>query len=1102
MKSLTSTAKTHCASRYNEPVLLLEIDWSESETGRYADRDVSVEGVSYSGVVKQVGPIASTFAGLASEFGPVGVTLFPEDALREKLATASHEGKAARIMLFFEGTTASDVIGLFSGHLDRLTLAGPDSIELRLAGFFSRYDRALPGDVVSFGDFPKADAEDVGKSMPVVYGDVPGLPTLKVKTGRTTYLNGSILANDTTIEVDDATGFPASGALLIEEEEVTYTGISDDVFTGCTRGANGTQAVDHLNRGEVIEYMAEHIYLVAGYACKAVDNVRVSGAPVEQGACTVNLNNTGLVQGRSLATLTFVNRPKVRRYSRASRFLEMQFDETAAGNEAVNPSYCYDTTLEGFATLVSKISGSAGNDTLRIRQTTDVSGYGSKYGEILKAFLMVEHFESKTLDDDYLSGYIAGQSYNLAKPSDEDTAGGGGDVDIDHGHVHSITGEHTHTMTVKKEPVFTNNVVQTGGTTGSWSELDDIAGSNLNKSGFTTQVNTDRSLQCTVAATTAKGSVQKIQFCCRRGESNMAGSFYLRFYLNGALEKTYLVSGASTPQTWKSGWETISGLDWGDLEASNTYILITPASGNSQNIRLFGAWYELEYLEQPANYEGSGVKDSGDVNSHNAANANVINEAPISSTSVVEGIDITNLVARDWSWFNKREVRVNYNVVGSDDGVTGYLLHVWFEIEFAPFEEIVSDQVTCDVRGIETIGDATGDLIENPVDVIEHIITNRLGLDKDTYIDSTSFAAARQSLETAAARFAFALLSDTGAAGLLRSLAEQARCRLKFDGGKFRVLYRPDSFGPPAREIVSSDLLLGSPSIRHMGLSGVANNIIGYHSRDYRKRGAAPDQYSDFVFSEDNQSKAAYGTRERVMELFALRDASYAQDLLDFIVARHAEPVRRYVWRSFLSHIDLERGDVVEVTDLDMDILKVKGEIVNCSLLAASEAKRDPDSIAFEAELESSAMYWSAQDGTYIRLVGNAFYFVLRRDLVARMTSDGVLYIKGFVVGDQTLPPASANPISYDSDREAIAFALSDNTRVMEVGGEGNVLLPIQEETDQSLPFSGEDNEINSGPNKVWFNIGGARAAIVSAAGLLRLPKYVVEDCGWELLNG
>jgi hypothetical protein len=531
--------------------------------------------------------------------------------------------------------------------------------------------------------------------------------------------------------------------------------------------------------------------------------------------------------------------------------------------------------------------------------------------------------------------------------------------------------------------------------------------------------------------------------------------------------------------------------------------MITPVAGNSENIRLFGVWYEFEYLEQPADYEGDGVKADDDVQLYDGTNITIINEEPVSSTSVVEGIDITDLVAQDWNWFNNREAWVDYNVTDSDDGVTGYILHVWFEIEFAPYEEIISDDVTCDVQGAETSGDGTGDIIENPADVIQQILTSFIGLDQSTYIDSVSFAAARQSLESAGARFAFALREKMSASKLIDLLAGQARSRFKFDGGKFRLIYRDDTLGQPVREMLPSGLALGSSRLHRPGLSRMFNKLIGYHSRDYRKGGAAEEQYSSIEVSEDSTSQSLYGLKEKKIELFALRDASYAGALADFLVARNAEPPRRYAWRSLLSDVDLERGDIVSIGDLDMDLVKVRAEIASASFVSVGESGADLDMISFEAELEAFDYYWSCSGGSYIRLADNAYYFVIRRELVARLSSDGIFYIKGFVVGDQTLPAASGNPLAYDSTRGAISFALSDNTRVMEIDDSGNILLPIQQETDQgSLPFAGSADEIDSDTSGLWFNIGSTRAAEVGAAGLLVLPKHIIENCNWDLLYG
>ncbi len=1102
MKSLTPTAESHCRSRYNEPVALLEIDWSGADTGRYAERALEVDGVMYDGIIIDIGEVSCSFDNPASERRPLSVTLFPDEALKGRLATGFAEGKPARLKLLFAGTSADDSIELFSGFVGAVKAAAPDTVELLLTGMFSKHDRMLPLDIVSIDDFPKAEAGDVGKPLPLVFGEVPGLPALKVKTGQSTRLRGSILSDDTTIEVDDTGGFPATGTLLIEEEQVTYTGADGNVFTGCVRGANGTEPAEHLNRRQVIEHLTEHIYLVAGHACASVHDIRVAGAPVEEGGCVIDRNNTTLAPGKTLATVTFVNRPRVRVFSKASRFLEMQFDETAAGNEALNPEHCYDVTIEGFATLVATISGSPENDTLRLRQTTDVTSYETKFGEILKVFLIVEHFASKKFADDYLSVHVAGQSYTLAKPGEEDTAGGGGEVDIDHAHTHSITGEHTHTMTVKKEALFTNHIIQVGGTTGGWSEVDDIAGGNLNKSGFTTTASTDRSLQCFVAATTSKGSVQKIQFCCRRGESNMAGSFYLRFYQNGDLKKTYVVTGTSYPATWKSGWETIGGLTWEDLDNSNTYILITPVAGNAEPIRLFGVWYELEYLEQPSAYEGTGVKDSADVNAYSAANAHVINEEPVRSSSVAEAIDITGLVANDWSWFNGREVWVNYNVVGSNDGVKCYLLHVFFEVEFAPFEDLISDDVTCAVRGVETNGDGTGALVENPADVIKHVLVNKLGFDENERLDADSFERARSSLEALGARFAFALTRQARASSLLERLALQARCRLSFDSGKHRLAFRPDAFGEPVRALTPDSLLEGGCRMEHSGLDDVRNRIIGYHTRDYGVGGPVSECYSAVTVAEDPESQAEYGAREWELELFALRDAAYASDLLNFLADRLGKPVRRYAWSSFLRDIDLERGDIVEISDLRFDLLKVKGEIARSVFRAGSGSRRRLDTLSFQAELEPFEFLWHSPPGTFIRQVGDSFLFVVEHELVARLNTDGNLFLKGFALTDQSLPGTAGETLAFDESRRSLAFGCEGGgQRLIELDGSGNLLAPSAIYTDQSLAFAGGDNEIESDSTKLWINADGERLLEADPSCVL-LRGSVFTDSDWNVLYG
>ena len=58
-------------------------------------------------------------------------------------------------------------------------------------------------------------------------------------------------AADTTITVDCTDDFPEQGRLKIENEEITYTGKTRTTFTGCTRGARGTNAADHADNDTV-----------------------------------------------------------------------------------------------------------------------------------------------------------------------------------------------------------------------------------------------------------------------------------------------------------------------------------------------------------------------------------------------------------------------------------------------------------------------------------------------------------------------------------------------------------------------------------------------------------------------------------------------------------------------------------------------------------------------------------------------------------------------------------------------------------------------------------------------------------------------------------
>jgi hypothetical protein len=63
-------------------------------------------------------------------------------------------------------------------------------------------------------------------------------------------IDADITAADTTISLESASGgelFPTAGYIIIGSEVITYTGVSTDDLTGCSRGVLGTTAAAHSN---------------------------------------------------------------------------------------------------------------------------------------------------------------------------------------------------------------------------------------------------------------------------------------------------------------------------------------------------------------------------------------------------------------------------------------------------------------------------------------------------------------------------------------------------------------------------------------------------------------------------------------------------------------------------------------------------------------------------------------------------------------------------------------------------------------------------------------------------------------------------------------
>jgi hypothetical protein len=59
------------------------------------------------------------------------------------------------------------------------------------------------------------------------------------------YLDVDINASVNTISLIDASSYPRAGTIVIDSEQITYTGVTNNTLTGCIRGVNGTTAASH-----------------------------------------------------------------------------------------------------------------------------------------------------------------------------------------------------------------------------------------------------------------------------------------------------------------------------------------------------------------------------------------------------------------------------------------------------------------------------------------------------------------------------------------------------------------------------------------------------------------------------------------------------------------------------------------------------------------------------------------------------------------------------------------------------------------------------------------------------------------------------------------
>ena len=249
------TVPTECVfnSQLYEPIVN---NWTTIETGELnqvtfeavpGQLTIEIDNTMPCGGFANLGALIATHG---AHFADVTVTEFPET-----------------------GSAGADANNIFKGKIEDPGDFLPESITLICSGMELYVSNRFSHDILEATTFASAREKDLGKMLPQVYGSAKQVPFLGADVGSITTLAVEIGTGDTVISITDfLSDFPSSGTVIIDNEQITYTGKSSSQLTGCSRAANYTAAASHL-QGAVIQELQDAEYFIIGHAVKAIDTV-------------------------------------------------------------------------------------------------------------------------------------------------------------------------------------------------------------------------------------------------------------------------------------------------------------------------------------------------------------------------------------------------------------------------------------------------------------------------------------------------------------------------------------------------------------------------------------------------------------------------------------------------------------------------------------------------------------------------------------------------------------------------------------------------------------------------------------------------------------
>lgn len=848
-----------------------------------------------------------------------------------------------------EGLGSGDLTALFCARVSPVEY-DEEKVTLDLVALSDSLGDGVIGRTISLTEYPNAPSSSVGKTIPIVIGSVDGAPGIRVRDVAETEITVSVIPGATILSVKSTDLFPSSGQIIIDNDVITYTGKTLTIFYGCVSQANpdGGIANAHYNGDKVIQSISDHRYLFSDPTTpiKSIANVKVAGQNADPADYSIDLGRCEILFYKRPKKLAGVN----------SEFVALGFDTVAAGNSSVNATAAMNSNAATDHATINQV-----HPSLRLRRSQAVPNRGA----IKTVRVGVEHFEEEKLPNDSLRVSlvsIVGFGW-LSKPNSDDRIAVAGDTDITHNHVDTIGGN------VDIAHQHGNNI---GGSTNIQHGHTENLNFPLYDPGHVHQVFTDGERTLDQDAVGGLGVFQgpvNITFPSYSG-TTLRADYTITFKL--PMQSVGLTSSQTTGYLYLGGKEvyrkdvypttkeaytnlvTINGNQSSTVQLSLAGIaniygeivsvkrrLIFTASTSSQAI-VTGAATSKSGAVQNLSTTNAGLSRTGGVDPlPNGTDSSLIRTGGLdplvrsqvlgnvvqekASRAVIEYFDITQY-ATSWDWFVGQEISVDY--IGSSDGRSAYIIHAFIDVEYAVPKYDYTDEITADVQGIVDVdGSVTGTagtLIEKPEHVfLASLLAPLVGL-TPSHIDTNSFSAAGSAFASAISggyKLAGMINSQKTMKELWREWEREVRAYLYWDSlGKARLLYRVDnavSAVTSTKSITPSmiriDPATGKSSIkaRRTLLSNVVNSIDLKYKKDW-----SAGNYAAVSSVQNPHSQGMYGIKQnpQLFEFNWTRSEAQAQNLAWFYLTEYARPLTIIEVEVFLDQLDVERGDIIDIT--------------------------------------------------------------------------------------------------------------------------------------------------------------------------------------------